>query len=316
VIQANQIDAEVLGRYLVQCQLSAEGSPVERAARLEMYFYERRTQMDVAQCDRCGGLSDAGLPECPYCGEQALLPKDEPPAQAPGTALAPATLDEEVATIRRSVRVAAENLYAVGTALRRIRDGQLWKARVNATGQPVHRGFYQFVEAEVGYKHAYASRLIGVCEDFDEAHLGRFGVTRLDVARRLPAAQREEFLEGTSNLPARGPELAAAARKAKGTRRSTKAREFPRMESDEMIVTRIPTGMTVVPMFQRPTKPGRVSAPTAPADSITQDPWTMLWLGDKLAVHFRLRRGKTGDFEAIVELREGEPYVEPGEGSP
>jgi hypothetical protein len=317
-MKAELLDAKAMGPYFRRYNVSAQGSVVERADRLQAHFevLQARGHVEIVRCDRCEGRSDRALPLCPFCGctepvieKTATTVEPEAPA-AESTELAPvptgaiADLDLAVQELRGCVRFAVKNAYRMGQLLRRIRDEGLWQLRVDDDGLPKYHGFHQFVGLEIGVKHAYTNRLISVCEVFSEQDIEKFGITRLSVALRLTESERHKWLEDTQQLPARGPELAQAARKPSG------ATGFPEMNG-RRVVARVPVGRVVVPMYQRPTVPTRVGAPTEMAQSFDQDPWTRIQLDKDLHLAISLKRARTGQIKAVVEIREGHVAAEP-----
>jgi hypothetical protein len=74
IIEA-KLDEELLATYLQRVGVSAEGSVLERAQRLEQVFLQHTPQKheggvctSIVGCDECEGRFDARLSCCPFCG--------------------------------------------------------------------------------------------------------------------------------------------------------------------------------------------------------------------------------------------------------
>ena len=269
-------------------QGDVEPSPEESEA-------EPEAASEAQQTPPQGPPSAAEAPE-PAPDETAPSePQGEPGEVAePGAEIAPPNLDELVGKIRRCGRLAAGQLYTIGSTLKTIRDLELWKNRRNTDGSQQHAGFYAFVEAEVGFKHAYASRLIRVANAFSLQQIEEYGITRLAVALRLPDDQkRRQFLGKAKATPARGPSL------------SRLAQQVNTGQADTLHQVTIPIGAQVVPMYRRPRDGEPTNTPTEPAKSIRDKPWLRLDLPGDVVLFVRLTRNTAGDLEAIVEHRVG-----------
>ncbi len=66
-IKVSATSADVMKKYLASVSLPTSGDPGVLSARLAKYYSAEK--FDLAECDGCGGRSDATLDECPFCGD-------------------------------------------------------------------------------------------------------------------------------------------------------------------------------------------------------------------------------------------------------
>lgn len=70
VVDIKEVDNKTITKYLKEYGLSASGTLRNKVTELIWYFVRVINDIDVLQCTKCDGHSDASLPECPYCGEK------------------------------------------------------------------------------------------------------------------------------------------------------------------------------------------------------------------------------------------------------
>lgn len=336
-MSSQKIDLGLVNRFLTSHSLPIIGTAEARVQRLMGHYIERGKagEIQLALCDGCQCYSDAELQACPFCG-------DATPVHGVGEPAALTTIGEEeerleplgplvdvlperrrlddytvedldrvLAKCARHSRLAAEQIHAVGSMLALIRRYQLWRLRKNGK-VPVYTGLYDCIEKEVGYKAAYAARLMAVAEQFTAEQVRELGVTKLYFSLRLQPEQRGEFLDRARALSAHDGKRLADTAKAVAAKTAivTKPEKVEEREKPDFstAVAHIRLGATIHPMWKRPTVPGAVGEPTTEARSIAEEPWTRLELGDDVWLSVRLFRERDGTIRAIVEFRRGREF--------
>ena len=353
-LNQDRIIPSIVAQRLAELGMVPSNDSMANAERLQEFYVdaEKRAAEEglegfLAYCDVCGGASAAALTSCAYCGDAAAVDalnpvrswENEKPRAIDGTALHEEDLDRLVNEIKRSGRIAAENLHRVGRLLIEIKDTDLWRMRKDAAGHPVYAGFYTFVQAEIGIKRSYATRLISVAKAFSEDDMREFGVSRLAIALRVPPNDRSTFLEKAKNLPTRKREIVDLADEFKEPSQEPKStpqrHELPSVKISSPVLrdltpeikktgefldprptstqrpkrkyvdVRIPIATVPYPVYARsPVRSGNMEY-SRRAKSFQDDPFVRIDLQDDLHMFIRFRRQENGDLEALVETREG-----------
>jgi hypothetical protein len=307
------IDLGLVTSHLDRLGLGIGGDAQEKADRLHRYFLHQKSErgMKLAFCDSCQFYSDPELEACPFCGDAEIIePFDEngivqtEPARMKYSKYSEDTLDEAVESIKTSVRTAQLEAYKTGKTLELIRDEQLWRFRKKDDGRPMYKNFYDFARKEIGISKAYAARLIRVCSNYKPSDFKKFGVTKLDVSLRLPEPRRTEFLTTAQEMSARGPELSKLAKEMNDSESKT---EGGAVKPEIRVPVVVPLGMNKLPMWKRNTnvKKQFVGRPTSPAKSLSEDPWTKVWLAKDICLYIRVGQNSIGELEATLDIRKG-----------
>jgi len=320
-IKMSRVHRDTVDRYLRYYKLNPMGGLADRCMRLQTRFTTLAAshEIQLSECDGCGGRSDAALPVCPFCGEGGLLGPDSAEPELPPlgpdtetTAIVVATvegatpaerLDRCMSELATCARVHRSNLYRVGCLLRQIRDEELWRHRFDGRGLPLYTGYAAFIESEVHVTRQQAVKLIRCVEEFPPEEFEKWGASRLYFSLRLPEHERGKFLEETKDLPK--DELAAQANQRKKT--VAESGPFPRMPKSKRVVQVIPLGHVIARLYARPTRNHPVGVATRDAVSLTDEPWTQIQITDDLWARLTVRQltDGTGALAIGFELRQG-----------
>jgi|GEM_PF-7070217 hypothetical protein len=317
-ITMDRVHQETLNRYLRYYKLNPMGGLAEKCLRLQTRFHTLAAshEIQLSECDGCGGRSDAALPVCPFCGEGGLIEQDAPDPTLPDspdtatTAIVLSTvegatpgerLDRCLSELAACAKVHRSNLYRVGCLLRQIRDEELWRERFDGRGLPLYTGYAAFVESEVHVSRQQAVKLIRCVEEFQPEEFERWGASRLYFSLRLPEYERKKFLEETSNVPQ--AQLAGQANK----RKTPENGPWPRMPKSKRVVRAIPLGQVIARLYARPPRNHPVGVVTKDAVSLADDPWTQIQITDDLWARLTIRQltDGTGALAVGFELRQG-----------
>lgn len=309
---------------------------------LVLWYRVSSPQEDLCDCSTCGGDSDARLDVCPFCGDAAVdeepvtespdtVPEQpaEPsvmtkvgkpkPGKAKGTkskpkkaapveesiveaegvevvdksALVLADLDEAVMRIDRLKRDAAKGLWDLGVEIKRIVDGNLWKLRLDEAGKGLYRTFQQFCKQELSLSYTHANRLMKVAETFPKETMERHGIGKCSVALYLPKEARDQLLEG-----AEGKSTSQLSDEAKAIRDG----EIDKKPPKGSLTVAMAPGITEIPLMARPKNNARKSS-DKPAKSLSDDPWAVEALPNKVHCYYAVIKNKAGELVLRVERR-------------
>lgn len=240
----------------------------------------------LADCDHCGGQSDASLDACPWCGvgdddgangsngvhagddEHASDDEHDVVADTPSTpstvamiagARSEKDLDEAVARVNKLKAEGGRNLWLLGQEIGRIYEGQLWKQRT-AEDKPRYKSFEEFAKTELGYGKTSAYWMMDVAKAFDERLALEYGVTKLGHILQAPKEDRNLLLE-RMKAGASVRELAKDAKKKRSAAAATGARVEGSRTRDSMGRSTAGRG--------RAAEPKKKSASAKKSDTIT-----------------------------------------------
>lgn len=224
--QATKVQGVVISKVQIACvdealtehKLSVGGTDVQKVGRLAEYYRENVDKKRLADCSTCGGVSDVREPACPFCGDgavegQATPHPDQhltpPPPPLPQAAIVHRTPDHttvittpmtegdlNVAVLRvRELKLsAAERLWELGDAVKRIFDTELWKQRTSDAGVPKYKTWGQFSEAELAITHSYSFKLMDVAATFTRDEVRMLGPTKLYITLTVPKGEKQAKL--------------------------------------------------------------------------------------------------------------------------
>lgn len=318
-IRLKHVNRDIVDRYLRYYKLNPMGGLAERCMRLQTRFLTMAAshEIQLAECDECGGRSDSALPICPFCGEGGTIVAGAPDPELPPQVLDVSStsivvsevdgatpserLDRCMSELAACASVHRSNIYRVGCLLRQIRDEELWRHRFDGRGLPLYNGYAAFIEAEVHVSRQQAVKLIRCVEEFKPEEFEKWGASRLYFSLRLPEDERKKFLEETSTVPQ--AQLAEHANK----RKVPDSGPFPSMPKSKRVVQAIPLGHVTARLYARPTRNHPVGVVTRDAVSLSDDPWTQIQITDDLWVRLTIRQltDGTGALAIGFELRQG-----------
>ena len=201
------------------------------AGILVTQFRKEVEESKLCQCGDCGGVFDAEILECPYCGdnedegeeEKETKPVVEKKAVDPELAKAAkiadavlkkpvvaaivkaqtealsayttGDLDLAVTEIIRLKGSSAQSMWDLGAKLKDVHEKQLWKLRMGADGKPVYRTFESFCLAEIKMSGTACYNMIDVVAKFSPEQIKEIGHTKLVLALRAPEEDRAEILK-------------------------------------------------------------------------------------------------------------------------
>lgn len=78
-VKLDKVNEELVDQYIDEYEIESDESIEAKVQALAEYFRDGGTKKEfqIAQCDTCGGYSDAGLPECPFCGDDEPIEDDD-----------------------------------------------------------------------------------------------------------------------------------------------------------------------------------------------------------------------------------------------
>jgi hypothetical protein len=313
-LNLERVQEPVIDRYLAYHNLPKTGRLPTKASRLHAYYHSclQRSQIrEVLQCDQCGGYSDAGLPECPYCGQTdapaalpaatnvtvVSVPVSEPasdlpdgpdPGDEPEPEADPESEPSELVTTERDLDVAVDrikragagavgSLWKMGCELKRVHDVELWRLRRTTAGTVAHGTFGGFCREELGISSHYGYLLMQLAAKFSEQEVARIGPYKLRVVLQLADKAKAAQTAGTSAAPAPSGDTATPR---------------PNPRTDGVTVALMP-GVVELRALKR-------SNPAKRAKSIADDPWAKLELENAVELHIRL----TSDADGLLFLVE------------
>ena len=200
------------------------------AGLLVTHFRKAVAEDKLCQCGECGGVFDAEIEECPYCGdkeeaeeEAVAKPVAEKKAMDPELAKASKIADEvlkkpvvaaivkaqagelasyttgdldlAVTEIIRLKGSSAQSMWDLGANLKDVHEKQLWKLRMGPDGKPVYRTFEAFCLAEIKMSGTACYNMIDVVAKFSQEQIKEIGHTKLVLALRAPEEDRAEILK-------------------------------------------------------------------------------------------------------------------------
>lgn len=72
-IDTDKCDSRLVAAELKRLGLDVPKAKAARVKALAAYYIENYQVLDIAECEICGGESDASLPACPFCGEAGVV---------------------------------------------------------------------------------------------------------------------------------------------------------------------------------------------------------------------------------------------------
>lgn len=315
----DKLDIGIINQQLKTAGLKLEGNGIERAMSLQEWYLDQEA-ITLAKCDECDMYSDNTLPACPFCGDDSevemaeIVPLRSDPTldiveAAPAVALTDKTysatdLDDIRNVIGQNNRVAAQSIYRVGQLLALVYDKEIWRLRVDAAGESIYNGFYQWSEAEVGFKHAYTHRVMNVARHFTEDDVEKFGITGLSMGLRVPDERKREFIAiakesgGLNNIKMRSLANELTVPKEKEKPATAPVVDYSTVQAE------IRLGSTLVECKKRTERHAPVNSDAGPAQSISDLPWFDLRISPDLWLAVRVfSNAETGQINAMVELR-------------
>lgn len=211
-----KVDAKVLGKHLREAGLQEETGGLDLGGKVNaLQQKNRRTVPDVnkLECAICGGISDARLDECPFCGDtteggpKADAPKDLDKARADeaatdvrNKALAVKSdgekkLDAQMAEVRRLKGAAAVGYWQLGHKIKEIFESETWRERRSAAGKSRYASFEQLCVNEIKMSSSTCYMMMDISKNFTEAQVKEFGATKLGLVLKAPPAEQPAVLE-------------------------------------------------------------------------------------------------------------------------
>lgn len=200
-IKRDMVKIPVVEAALRRHELAIGGTDAQKIQRLAAYYREHTPQTRLADCTVCNGVSDMDEEACPFCGDSAVE-ETEPEAEAQsaivvseGIAVVNANdLDAAVERVRVLKGKATETLWELGNEIRILYESQLWRQRLQASGEQAYAAWGAFAEAELGISNSYSYRLMDISTQFSREQVREFGPTKLAITLRVPVESREKML--------------------------------------------------------------------------------------------------------------------------
>lgn len=291
----------------------------------------------LADCDNCGGQSDAKLDCCPYCGvaddenvstDDSMIP--EPPPGTAGSTLAATRTEKELdAAVDGITKLKAEggkNLWLLGKAIATVYDTQLWKQRTDDKDKPAYKSFDDFARKELLMTKTTAYWMMDVSKSFDQKLAGEYGTTKLGHILQAPKEDRQLLLD-KMKAGASAREIAEEVRERKKKAAANgAARELPRQKdsngrdikkraaaSSKAIANKAPKkkartdaitiakmlGKQQVKLFKKPEKKGE--EPTTRARKLGDRPFGKLVLENGVVQTFTVTTSSSGELFLSVD---------------
>jgi len=322
----------------VAAQLGAKvpaGASPERLVQEVSKIFSRPGMALSGPCDNCGGMSDAALTECPFCGvgdEEDDAQIEVAKAIAAPLAVVAATLtgekklDEALKRIEALKGGVTVSLWGVGREIKVIYDAQLWLQRTE-DGKPAHKSFDAFVHKELGgFSKSTTYWLMDIAEAFTEAQVLAYGRTKLGLILKAPKEDRALLLDKVKagiGKRALSEEVdkarAEAGEYVRETGRTTdslgrdqseqragvgkKAKAKKAKVGDVITIAKI-LGRQQVKLWAKPDKKG--AEPSKRARKILDKPFGILDLENGVQMQFGLTASAAGDWILVVETKRPE----------
>ena len=227
----------------------------------------------------------------------------------PATALDEKALNVAVEAVHRAK---GDAIWGLGRAIITTYDHDLWKQRRDPAGNPVHKTFAQFCEAELGITSQHAYKAMDVSIRYPRELVAKIGIAKLGLILRLPEGSDDEkalidrATEGTplAEIAKRVHELAGSKPRETGRAHiNTPARQGkikPKVPAESVapdgsITVALSLGRVKVPLFQKG-KLGKMKA-----RNMAHKPCGEEVLLNGVIVRYRIDPDKEGNWLLIVE---------------
>jgi hypothetical protein len=195
-----------------------KGDPKVAAQALREHFTSNHEENALMACGNCGWEATEDHKTCPYCGISLGAPEEghEPPGDEPPKTKTPKTktpkgkgsqaarkksgalakpdkkkiaeCDARVAKIQGYRRSLAAEAYNIGTELKAIHDGNLWKHKG-------HKSFKSFVQEELDYTRVMAYKYMSMAGSVKKEDAIKLGVSKVDMIVNAPQKRQKKLLE-------------------------------------------------------------------------------------------------------------------------
>ena len=233
-------------------------------------------------------------------------------------------IDDAVEAVREAKRLAVVCYWQFGQAILKCFEGDLWKQKRDANGQPLYKGFYQFCEGELGLSGRYCYSLMDIASNFSSQDVAEIGVAKLGIMVRLPEEQRVKLLDEVRNgvsysqlssevkkLQAEsGPREAGDSRTAKATEASAKKKLTAKLSDstlEKVITCTHDITRSRIPLFIREDNvvDSKKNQPKR-AKRLADDPWGEEISSNGIVIRYSLTMDANGDLVIVVERRRTE----------
>ncbi len=209
-------------------------------------------------------------------------------------------LNQSIAKCRTFMVDATLECYRLGQELNYICDYKLYLFRRIENGKSKYTSFKVFVRNEFGMAYQQAYLLMGVAKNFTEDQVRQIGVTKLNLALKVPQEFREEILAKAGD----GETMATLSEQAQSLLdKSTPAKALP---VGKQLTAIIAMGLMEAPMYKAPTQPGKVGAATTPASQINDEPFAVFMLENGVEATFQVLKDEAGNLVASLAFRRGD----------
>ena len=209
-------------------------------------------------------------------------------------------LNQAVEKCRAFMVDATLECYRLGHELNHICDNNLYLLRLGENGKSKYTNFKVFVRNEFSMAHQQAYLLMGVAKNFTEDQVRQIGVTKLNLALKVPQEFREEILAKAQD----GETMATLSEKADELLKKDTPAKVPPM--GKQLTAIIAMGLMEAPMYKAPTQPGKVGEPTTPASQINDEPFAVFMLENGVEATFQVLKDDDGNLRASLAFRRGE----------
>lgn len=227
-----------------------------------------------------------------------------------------APLDEKALNVAVEAvhRAKGDAIWGLGRAIIATYDHDLWKQRRDPAGNPVHKTFAQFCEAELGITAQHAFKAMDVSIRYPRELVAKIGIAKLGLILRLPEGSDDEkalidrATEGTplAEIAKRVHELAGSKPRETGRKHVPTPQRQGKGKSpvpaepvapDGSITVALSMGRVKVPLFQK----GKLGAEKGRARNMAHKPCGEEVLLNGVIVRYRIDADKDGSWMLIVE---------------
>lgn len=202
-------------------------------------------------------------------------------------------LDASIQRVDQLKRTAASGIWELGQEIKRLLETKLWRLRTDAAGKAQYKTFAQFVKSELDMSYTHANRLMQVASNFSKETMERIGVAKCSIVLSLPPEARTQLLEGADNKSA--SQLSDEAKQLRDG-------EAPKPPRGALTVAMAP-GVIEIPLMARPKNNRSTKGSDKPAKSLTDDPWGLEQLPNRVHCYYAVVKNKEGNLVLRVERR-------------
>jgi len=304
-------------------------------SNLVLWYRAVTPKEELCDCSTCGGDSDARLDACPFCGDTEETDmvvgqeedvgqgaegtvqgsEPEPKPSKPGRRIVHASepelveaevvevvdknamevdeLDKMLVDIHQLKAQSATSIWELGTKIKELIDTGKWRFRLDDNGRTKYRTFPQFCKAELGMGYTQANRLVKVAEQFPRDQMERLGIAKCSVMLYLPKEVRDQLATGAENKS-----VSQLSKEAQELRDGETSPSTPR---GSLTVAMAP-GVVEIPLLARPKVNAR-KASDKPAKSLSEDPWAVEQLPNKVHCYYSVTKNKDGNLVLAIDRR-------------